>query len=120
MKLGRLPFAVSAISVNWRDDERRAARVEQAAVELALLVREDPQPRDLRREPLRVAARVSARDAEQHAETGVDLPDDLARRRARAPRTRVGTTALIRSRRRSPLIRDAVLLDAGPEELASL
>jgi len=59
-----------------RDDERSAAHVEQAAIEAPILVREDPQARDLAGKAL--GLRVVARDAEQDAETGSDLADDLA------------------------------------------
>src|SRR5262249_48843764 len=55
-----------------RDDERRASHVEQRAIEPPLLVREDPQPRDLAREPVRGRNLVRLRDAEEHAETVVD------------------------------------------------
>ena len=56
-----------------RDDERGAAGVEERAVELAVVVLEDPQPRDLAGEPLRVGSGVAARDAEQDAQPGADL-----------------------------------------------
>ena len=56
------------------DDERRAAGVEQRAVELAGVVLEDPQPRDLARETLGLLRRVPVRDAEQDEEAGADLP----------------------------------------------
>ena len=51
---------MSAISVNWLDDERRAADVEQGAVELALLVLEDPQPGDLAGQAVGVRLDVAA------------------------------------------------------------
>ena len=62
------------------DDERRAARVEQRAVELAGVVLEDPQPRDLAGEALGVLLRVARGDAEQDEQARADL---AARRRAR-------------------------------------
>src|SRR4029079_12479348 len=56
-----------------RDDERRSARVEERAVELALVVLEDPEPRDLAGEPRRLGGRVPAGDAQEHAKAGADL-----------------------------------------------
>ena len=53
-KIGRVPFRRVGDQRELADDERVPARVEQAAVELALLVLEDPQARDLAREPLGV------------------------------------------------------------------
>jgi hypothetical protein len=46
-------------------DERRASRVEQRAIELARLVLEDPQPRDLAGEAFSTRFRVPVGDAEQ-------------------------------------------------------
>ena len=74
-KLGRFPLDVSASSVNWLDDERRATGVEQAPLEAALLVREDPQPGDL--DGKTFGLRVATCDAEQNAEPRPDLPHDL-------------------------------------------
>src|SRR5919198_6584236 len=50
------------------DDEGRAASVEERAVELPLLVLEDPQARDSSGKPLRSRRVVAARDPEQDAE----------------------------------------------------
>src|SRR5439155_21062681 len=61
-----------------RYDERRAAGVEQAAIEAAFVVREDAQARDLARETFCVGGFVAARNAEQHAHAGADLGDGPA------------------------------------------
>ena len=55
-KLGRLPLAVSAISVNWLTTRAAAAGVQHAPIEPALVVLEDPQARDAAREPLRASS----------------------------------------------------------------
>ena len=80
-KLGRLPSAGVGDERELRDDERRAAGVEQRAVELAVVALEDPQARDLAGEPLRGRLVVRRRHAEEHAEARADL---AARRHARA------------------------------------
>ena len=69
------------------DDERRAARVEEAPVELPLLVLEDPQARDLAGEPVASPPRRLG-DAEQDAEPGADRADLAPSTRTRASRTR--------------------------------
>ena len=56
-----------------RDHERLAADVEQRAIELPLVVLEDPQARDLAREPLGVRVVVTVGHAQQHAEPRPDL-----------------------------------------------
>ena len=60
------------------DDERGAAGVEEAAVELPVVVGEHAQPRDLAREPCGRVVVVAGRDAEQNAEAGADLARDYA------------------------------------------
>ena len=57
-------------------DERLALNVEERAVEPAFLVLEDPQPRDLAREPARVLLAVAARHAEQHDDPRPGRADD--------------------------------------------
>ena len=59
-------------------DEGRAARVEEAAVELARIVLEDPEAGHAARQALGVARLVAPSDTEQQAETRPDLPHDLA------------------------------------------
>ena len=54
------------------DDERLAVRVDDAPVELALLVREDPEARDLAGEALGGCLLVPLRDAEEDAEPRTD------------------------------------------------
>jgi hypothetical protein len=60
------------------DDERRAAGLEERAVELAGVVLEDTELPDLRREPLGPRAVVITRDAEQDEQPRADLADGLA------------------------------------------
>jgi hypothetical protein len=62
------------------DDEGVAAGVEQAAIEPALLVLEDPEASDAAGELLRGGEVVAARDSEEDAETLVDLARDFAAR----------------------------------------
>ena len=69
-KLGRLPFVVSAISVNWLTTRAAPSGVEKAPVELALGVLEHAQPCDLLGQALGLALRVSRGDAEQDEEPG--------------------------------------------------
>src|SRR5581483_2476166 len=57
-----------------RHGQGGGARVEQGTVEPARVVLEDPQPRDLVGEALRVGRGVAVRDAEEHAEPGPDRP----------------------------------------------
>jgi hypothetical protein len=59
------------------DDERRAADVEEAAVELAGGVLEDPQTGDFPGEPFCVRVAVAPLDTEQHDQSGPDLAPDL-------------------------------------------
>ena len=69
---------MSAISVNWLTSEDRPARVEDAAVEAALLVREDAQAgepaRHLRGERLGVRRGHAEKDAEPRADLSERLP----------------------------------------------
>jgi hypothetical protein len=60
------------------DDQRRPACVQQVAVKSALVVLEDPEPGHLSGEAHGLLVAVTARDAEQDAETGADHADDLA------------------------------------------
>ena len=93
VKLGRLPLAVSASSVNWRDDERRAADVERGSGRSGPPRRGRSAAGRSCREPLGLGGAVAAGDAEQDAEPGPDLADDravdphagLARRADRRP-----------------------------------
>src|ERR687888_2069533 len=55
------------------DDEGRAAGVEKRAVELSLLVLEDPQARHAPGEPLGRRRVVAARNPDEDAEAGADL-----------------------------------------------
>ena len=55
------------------DDERRAAGVEERAIEATGVVREDPEPRDLAGQPLGVFLGVALRDSEQHEQADADL-----------------------------------------------
>ena len=57
------------------DDERLAVRVDDAPVELALLVREDPQPRDLAGEALGGRLLVPLSNAQEDAEPRADGRD---------------------------------------------
>src|SRR5262249_59739503 len=59
------------------DGEHRAARVEDVAVDPAVVTLEDPQPRDLAAEALRLPRAVAARDADQHEQAVPDLTDRL-------------------------------------------
>jgi hypothetical protein len=61
-----------------RDGERLAARVEDAPVELAVLVLEDAQPGDTAGEPLSRRLVVRRRDAEKDADARADRRNDLA------------------------------------------
>jgi hypothetical protein len=61
-----------------RDGERLAARVEDAPVELAVLVLEDAQPGDAAGEPLSRRLVVRRRDAEKDADARADRRNDLA------------------------------------------
>ena len=61
-----------------RDDEGGPAGVEQAPLEAVPLVGEDAQPRDLAGQPVGHRLAVAARHPEQDAESGADLPHDLA------------------------------------------
>ena len=63
------------------DHQRRAARLEQRAVELPVVVLEDAEPRHLRGEPVGVGVTVAGRDPEEDAEPG---PDRAAGRNRRA------------------------------------
>jgi hypothetical protein len=56
------------------DDQSRAARVEQRAIELALLVGEDAQVRDLLGEPIGGLRAVALCDADEDAEPRADRP----------------------------------------------
>lgn len=60
------------------DDERLAVRVDDAPVEPALLVREDPKTRDLAGEALGGRLVVPPRDAEEDAEPRADGRDGFA------------------------------------------
>ncbi len=60
------------------DDERLAGRVDEAPVELALLVLEDPQPRRLAREARGGLLVVPLRDAEKDAEPRADGRESLS------------------------------------------
>jgi hypothetical protein len=62
-------------------DERRTAGVEERAIESPVRVAEDPQPRDLRRQTVRIRCCVAGGDTEQDAQPGTDR---AARYRARA------------------------------------
>src|SRR5262249_30456600 len=64
-----------------RDGERGAAGVEERAVELAVVVREDPQPRDAARETVGLGLGVSLRHADEQQQPG---PDRTARARGGA------------------------------------
>jgi hypothetical protein len=68
--------------------EGRAADVEEAAVEPAVLVLEDAQPRNLLRDPDRGLLPVPARDADEHtqpvAERGAPVSGRVPRAHARA------------------------------------
>jgi hypothetical protein len=55
------------------DDERRAAGVEQRAVELAGVALEDAETRDLRGEAIRFGFRIAVRDPEEDNEARADL-----------------------------------------------
>src|SRR5439155_65438 len=69
-------------------DQRLTADVEQRAVEPAVVVLEDPQPRDLLRQPRSRLNTVSTRHSEEHAEPRPDLAGYLllhAHARARNP-----------------------------------
>jgi hypothetical protein len=61
-----------------RDGERLAAGVEDAPVELAVLVLEDAQPGDAAGEPLSRRLVVRLRDAEKDADARADRRNDLA------------------------------------------
>ncbi len=93
------------------DDERSAAGVEQGAVEPALAIGEDPQPRDLPRQPGGGVGVVVGGDAEQDAEAG----SDRAARRRRGPRDALDDRSHSRSR-----MRELYCSDFGFIECASL
>ena len=76
MKLGRLPFAVSASSVNWLTTSTAPPTSSTERSKRPSLVGEDPQPRHLRRQPLRVGLAVASGHAEQDEQANADLPDD--------------------------------------------
>src|SRR5262249_60719412 len=59
-------------------DQRSAADVQDAAVELAAFVGEDPEPRDFSGGANSVGPRVIARDAEENDDAGCDLGGDDA------------------------------------------
>ena len=59
------------------DDEDRAARVQDAAVELAFRVLEDAQAGGTAGEPAGLFLGVVLGDAEENAEAGADLADDV-------------------------------------------
>ena len=56
------------------DDEGCPADLDEAAVEPASVVAEDPEPRDLAGEPLRIDRRVGAGDPQKHDQSELDLP----------------------------------------------
>src|SRR5207247_10063737 len=60
------------------DDERLAADVEQAEIELARLVLEDPQPGNLFRQTLGIGNLVTGRDSQEHAKAGAGGADRFA------------------------------------------
>ena len=77
-KPGRLPFVVSASSVNWLTTRISPPRIENGQVELPVVVCEDPEPRDLAGEPvgLRPPCRPSRRRAARAARP--DRADDVS------------------------------------------
>ena len=60
------------------DDERGAAHVEEASIEPAVAVVEDPEPCDFAREANGVLLAVAALDAEQDDQSEADLPHQRA------------------------------------------
>ncbi len=88
MKLGRLPLARVGDEGELADRKDGAARVEDGAVETAVVVLEDPQARDLPRQPLCFGFAVAGRDTDEHEQPGADLAGDPlldAHGRARDP-----------------------------------
>ena len=73
-----LPLARIGEERELAHDERLAARVEQRPVEAPVFVREDPEPRDLRRETLRCRVVVLRGRAEEHEQPRAARPDDVA------------------------------------------
>src|SRR5262245_33416096 len=98
-----------------RDDERRPADVDDAPVEAALVVGEDPQPGDLPGELCGVLLRVVRSHAEQDAEAGPNLGGDISR----DPYPSLGDPLADGPQSRSR-IRARYWFDPGRSELASL
>jgi len=96
--------------------ERFADDVEHGAVQTAVVVREDPQPDDLAREPRRLFLPVRAGDAEEDAEAGADL----AARRDPRPRDALHHGTHRARSYSSSRIRARYCSEPGTSELASL
>ena len=80
-KLGRLPSGGVGDQRELADHQRGAARLEQRAVELPVVVLEDAELRHLLGEPTGVGVTVAGRDPEEDADPG---PDRAAGRNRRA------------------------------------
>ena len=89
-KLGRLPFAVSAMSVNWETTSAEPPVSRRLRSKRPVLVREDPQPGDLAGQPDRLGLAVAGGDTEQDAEPRPDLGHRPRRRPAPGPRRPAG------------------------------
>ncbi len=75
---GSVPFGRVRNERELADDEGSSTLVQNAPVELPLVVLEDPQAGDLPGQPPGDGRVVAARDAEEHAEPAADLADRLA------------------------------------------
>ena len=78
-KPGRLPFAGVGEQRELAHDEDLATGIEHGEIELPVARLEDPKPRDLAGQPVRLLGRVVRRDAEQHEQS-------VRRSRRRPPR----------------------------------
>src|SRR4029078_13429361 len=98
------------------DGKLGAPGVDDAPIELPLVVLEDPKPRDAARQIVRSGRVIDGADAEEHEQAGPDLPDHAA---AHA-HARLRDALDDRPQPSRSLIREAYRRLCGRSELAGL
>ena len=76
VETGAASFAAIAIEGELRDDQHRAAGIEQAAVHFAVFILEDAKVQDLLCDEFGVSFGIEFRHAQQDEEAGADFADD--------------------------------------------